>query len=124
MVWERDVTMCVSNWRKKKARISGNAVSRGMFPVRCQRDLFSVSSYLTLSLMAWKKENSILCRWHLSMKESQITVRRAMQCGASRETNKRLSLRNKPVLRLLVFASLKKRERMMKEWKGALLRTR
>lgn len=95
--------------KKRKARVSSNVVSRDMFPVRCQRDWFSVSSYLTLSLMAWKKENSILRRWHLSMRESQITVRREMQCRASRETSKRLSLRNKPVLRLPVFASLKKR---------------
>lgn len=100
--------MCLK-LEKKKARGSSNVGSRGMFPVRCQRDWFSVSSYLTLSLMAWKKENSILCRCHLSMKESQITGRRGMQCGASRETSKRLRLRNKPVLKLLVFASLKKR---------------
>lgn len=43
------------------------------------------------------------------MRESQITVRREMQCGAGRETSKRPSLRNKPALRLLVFASLKRR---------------
>lgn len=41
---------------KKVARVSSKAASRGMFPVRCQRDWFSVSSYLTLSLMAWKKK--------------------------------------------------------------------
>lgn len=50
------------------------------------------------------------------MRESQITVRREMQCGAGRETSKRPSLRNKPALRLLVFASLKRRgEERMKE---------
>lgn len=107
MVWERDVSE-IGN--KKQGRVSSEVVSWGMFPLRCQRDWFSVSFYLTLSLMAWKKENSILCRWHLSMKESQMTVRREMQCRASRETSKRLSLRNKPVLRFLVSVSLKKRE--------------
>lgn len=107
MVWERNVSE-IGN--KKQTRISSEVVSWGMFPVRCQRDWFSVSSYLTLSLMAWKKENSILCRWHLSMKESQITVRREMQCRASRESSKRLSLRNKPVLRFLVYVLLKKRQ--------------
>lgn len=40
---------------KRGGKVS-NIVSRGMFPVRCQRDWFSVSSYLTLSLMAWKKK--------------------------------------------------------------------
>lgn len=107
MVWERDVSE-IGN--KKQTRISSEVVSWGMFPVRCQRDWFSVSSYLTLSLMAWKKENSVLCRWHLRMKESQITVRREMQRRASRETSKRLSLRNKPLLRFLVHVLLKKRK--------------
>lgn len=79
--------------KKKVASVSSNVVSRDMFPVRCQRDWFSVSSYLTLSLMAWRKENSILCRWHLSMKESQITVKREMQCGATRGAGRRLNLR-------------------------------
>lgn len=55
------------------------------------------------------------------MKESQITVKREMQCGASREASKRLNWRNKPVLRLLVFASLNERRHRMTEWKGALL---